>query len=88
MIVFSRLICAVAIFALTGCAPAITQRYGVSSKNMLLLRDIASNSQTKVSVGKFEGDSTSVGCRGASMSPPENMTFASYLRNALIEELW
>lgn len=75
------------VFALTGCAPHITQVYSPSSKNIMTLRDLSTTTKNKLSVGKFEGDDSKINCRGAKIAPPNNMTFASYLKNALTEEL-
>jgi len=38
-------------------------------------------------VGKFEGGSESVSCRGARISPPDRKSFAEFLRGAFIDEL-
>jgi hypothetical protein len=76
------------VFSQTGCAPMITQKYAPATKNILTLRDISSNTKNKINIGKFEGDSKITSCRAFGyVSPPNNVTYATYIRNALIEEL-
>jgi hypothetical protein len=77
----------VSLLLVTGCAPAITQRYASPATNIVLLRELNAKSSQKIKLGEFEGDQDGVSCRLVNISPPDRVTFASFLKNAVKEDL-
>ena len=77
----------VLLLTVIGCAPTITQRYVSSGNNVSVLRELYAKTPHKIKVGEFEGDKNVVGCRGPNIAPPDRMTYASFIRNALVEDL-
>jgi hypothetical protein len=72
---------------LSGCAPAISQRYYPSAKNTIALRTLAALHPQSITVGKFEGGSETVLCRLGGISPPDRKSFAEFIRGAFVDEL-
>jgi hypothetical protein len=67
---------------MSGCAINFPV-YSVSGKNVGALRSMSKSIQ----VGDFKGDQESVWCRGLPIKPAGGGTFASYIRNALNDEI-
>lgn len=69
----------------TGCTN-VSPRYSVSSDNALALRDLSSQTSTKIRTGQFQGEDTSESCRGGSFEPPDHETFAFFIGEAFRDE--
>lgn len=74
----------------SGCASYRSSAYGVSSDNVLTMREME-GTETKLSVGDFTAavPGRKVNCRaaGAIKLPPATPTYESYIREAFISEL-
>jgi len=73
-------------FALNACSTYVPPRYSISADNNVALRSMEAD---RINVGAFSGPATfDESCRAAGpIAPPDGMTFAAYIRKALIDEL-
>ena len=71
----------------TGCATYSAHEYSISADNMATLKEIG---DYKVNLGEFTSTKKglhSIMCRGAGViSPPNKITYANYVKNALSQE--
>lgn len=75
-----------AVIAVSACDTYVPPRYSISADNNAALKNADMGS---ISVGTFSGPKTfNNACRAAGpISPPDGMTFAQYIQDALADEL-
>ena len=75
-----------AISIMAGCTTYTPQRYSISANNNVALKEAKVGN---IAVGEFNGPKNfSSACRAAGpISPPDNLSFQEYIRQALISEL-
>ena len=75
-----------AVFFLFGCSTYLSPRYAIEPDNTMALRNLNAGD---IGVAAFTGpDEFSSSCRGGGpISPPDGITFAEYIREALADEL-
>jgi hypothetical protein len=70
-----------------GCTH-IADRYPISADNVVAIRALGIQ---KVNVGKFSASrdvaEIEIQCAGVAIAPPDGMSFAEYIRTALISDL-
>jgi hypothetical protein len=82
---YARLIVALALLvSATGCTTT-TQRYSPNVANVVGLREL--HTTQKIRVADFSGEDKRAGCRAAGIAPPDDVTFAAYIANALRDDL-
>jgi hypothetical protein len=71
---------------LIGCSTYMSPRYSIEPDNTIALRNLNAND---IGVADFTGpDEFSSSCRGGGpIAPPDDITFAEYIREALADEL-
>lgn len=90
---YFRSLIAVVLFTsvfLSGCAANITPRYSLYSSNVIALKNLAKNSDVKLIVNDFTSNALTnkeESCRGMGIMPPDGITFSSFIKNALVDEL-
>lgn len=88
---FAKLATAVAAILLTAACAHTSQRYGLSAENVATLQQIKQTTDTTVQVANFtsfQPGLNSIVCRAAGpVEPPDQRSFESYLREALVSEL-
>lgn len=69
-----------------GCSSVPINRYATSAHNVSVLRK---SEHKKINVGKFQDaqDRKKIGCRGLSLSAPDDDSFAAYIQKALVSDL-
>ena len=82
----SLLFALIAACTVAGCSTFVPQRYSLSADSNQALKGIKAG---PVSIGQFSGPAEfDPNCRAAgSIEPPDGMTYESYVRKALIDEL-
>lgn len=85
-----HIIFGVSLLVIAGCTTYTIPEYKSSFGHMSKLKNISENS-SPIALGSFSSpsDQNHVGCRGAGVyvSPPNKMTYANYIKQALQDEL-
>ncbi|MCP4985130.1 MAG: hypothetical protein GY928_03380 [Colwellia sp.] len=82
----NALIAIIGLTLLSGCSTFTPPRYTTEADNTMALRKVEIGD---IAIGDFSGpNSFSNACRGTGLiAPPDNVTFAYYIREALADEL-
>jgi len=91
MIIFRLLVLAVLAISMTACSTYNAPRYGVSTQNVLLLKQQARESGVKIKVNEFTANKEvkqEIMCRAAGpVRANPGQTFEKYIRDALVDEM-